>query len=119
MNHDLLAILIFIAVGIGLPVVTILFSLILRPRRPFKDPQQATPYESGSLPIGRSRTVGFGYYQYAVLFLLFDIAAVFLILAALAVPVLSVEAFAAIFFFIIFLSLTILYALKAKAFLEI
>ncbi len=119
MTHDLLAILIFLGVGLGLPIATIVASMFLRPRRPFQDPQEDVPYESGSLPIGRSRTVGFGYYQYAVLFLLFDIAAVFLVLAALAAPLLSAEAITVIFLFIVFLCLTIWYAMKSKKFLEI
>lgn len=119
MNRDFLAILIFSIVCLGLPIFTILLSLFLRPRKPFKERQEAIPYETGSLPRGSARAVGFGFYQYAVLFLLFDLAAVFLILAALVAPVLKPESFVAIFVFIIFLSLTILYAMKSKNYLEI
>jgi len=119
MSHSALSIIIFAIVGLGLPIITILMSLFLRPRRSLREPQESVPYESGSVPIGSNRAVGFGYYQYALLFLLFDIAAFFLILASLIAPILSAAAFIAIFVFIIFLSLAILYALKSKEYLEI
>lgn len=119
MSRNALAIIIFAIVGLGLPIVTILMSLFLRPRKSAREPQEAVPYESGSVPVGSARTVGFGYYQYALLFLLFDIAAFFLILASLIAPILSAAAFIAIFVFIIFLCLTIWYALKSKEYLEI
>lgn len=119
MTHGVLSIIIFSIVGLGLPIVTILMSLFLRPRKPFKEKQEAIPYETGSMPKGSARTVGFGFYQYAVLFLLFDLAAVFLVLAALIAPILKPESFIAIFIFIIFLSLTILYAMKSKNYLEV
>ncbi len=119
MSKASLSILIFASVGLGLPIVTILMSLFLRPRKSAREPQEAVPYESGSVPIGSNRAVGFGYYQYALLFLLFDIAAFFLILASLIVPILTSAAFIAIFVFIIFLCLAIWYALKSKNYLEI
>ena len=119
MSKNALAIIIFAFVGLGLPIITILMSLFLRPRKSAREPQESVPYESGSVPIGSNRAVGFGYYQYALLFLLFDIAAFFLILASLIAPILSAAAFIAIFVFIIFLSLAILYALKSKNYLEI
>src|SRR3989304_3458591 len=105
--RDSFAIIIFAIVGLALPIGTIAMSLFLRPRRSLREPQESVPYESGSVPIGSNRAVGFGYYQYALLFLLFDIAAFFLILASLIAPILSAAAFIVIFVFIIFLSLTI------------
>lgn len=119
MSRAALAIIIFAIVGLALPAGTIVINLFLRPRKPSREPQESVPYESGSVPIGSNRAVGFGYYQYALLFLLFDIAAFFLILASLIAPILSGAAFIAIFIFIIFLSLTIWYALKSKEYLEI
>src|SRR3989337_1580938 len=114
MPYNTLAVIIFIVVGLALPIGTIAMSLFLRPRKSAREPQESVPYESGSVPIGSNRAVGFGYYQYALLFLLFDIAAFFLILASLIAPILSAAAFIAIFIFIIFLSLAILYALRSK-----
>lgn len=119
MSSNALAIIIFAFVGLALPAGTIVISLFLRPRKSAREPQERVPYESGSVPIGSNRAVGFGYYQYALLFLLFDIAAFFLILASLIAPILSATAFIVIFVFIIFLSLTIWYALKSKEYLEI
>lgn len=41
---------------------------------------QEEPYESGMPPVGSGRVVGFEYFIYAVLFLLFDVIAILLFL---------------------------------------
>lgn len=59
-------------------VGTALFgSMLLAPRAPSR--AKGTPYECGMLPIGRTTgVVHFRYYLFAILFLIFDVEAVFL-----------------------------------------
>ena len=52
-------------------------NLILSPRQ--KSAHKGVTYECGMLPIGRSRAqLHFRYYLFAILFLIFDVEAVFL-----------------------------------------
>jgi len=74
---DFLTVGIFLAVGIGFVVVTLLASWIFRPHRP-SDLKQST-YECGEEPIGPAwAQFRVGYYIYALIFLIFDVEAVFI-----------------------------------------
>lgn len=81
-------------------------------------PRQATPvkgltYECGMLPIGRSRTqVHFRYYLFAILFLIFDIEAVFLFPWAITFVGIGEAAFYEMLLFILILGFGLLYAWK-------
>lgn len=73
----------WLAVGIGVIVGCVLVgtalaaNLLFAPKAPSR--AKATPFECGMLPIGRQTgTVHFRYYLYAILFLIFDVEAVFL-----------------------------------------
>ena len=78
-------------------------------RSPIKD----TAYECGMLPIGRSRTqVHFRYYLFAILFLIFDIEAVFLFPWAVAFVKIGAQAFWEMVVFILILAFGLLYAWK-------
>jgi len=74
---DYIAVLIATILGFLLVAGALIGNRILAPRQPTRT--KGVTYECGMLPIGRSRTqVHFRYYLFAILFLIFDIEAVFL-----------------------------------------
>ena len=86
-------------------------NMILSPRQ--KDPVKGLSYECGMLPIGRSRTqVHFRYYLFAILFLIFDIEAVFLFPWAISLYNLGETAFYEMLVFVFVLSFALFYAWK-------
>ncbi len=73
---DFLTVGIFAIIGIGFVVVTLLASMIFRPHRP--SDEKRTTYECGEDPIGPAwLQFRVGYYIYALIFLIFDVEAVF------------------------------------------
>lgn len=67
--------LVFILLGFLIPIGTISLSFILRePNR--KEFGKYTAYECGELPKGEGRSIGFQYYQYVLLFLVFEVCAI-------------------------------------------
>lgn len=100
------AILGFVLVGSAL-----IGNLILSPRQ--KSSVKATTYECGMLTIGRSRAqVHFRYYLYAILFLIFDIEAVFLFPWAVSFVEIGEQALWEMVVFIGILGFGLLYAWK-------
>src|SRR5687767_14119318 len=70
-------ILIFLILVTGFAVVSVVGSMILGMRKP--TPEKLTPYECGMQPVGTARDrFSVKFYLVAMLFLLFDIEAVFL-----------------------------------------
>jgi len=70
-------ILIFLILVTGFAVVSVVGSFIIGMRKP--TPQKRTPYECGMQPVGNARErFSVKFYLVAMLFLLFDIEAVFL-----------------------------------------
>lgn len=74
---DYAYVLIFLAVGIGFVVVNCLVAWIVSPKS--TGARSTDPYESGEVPIG-SAWIRFDvyYYLFALMFLAFDVEAVFL-----------------------------------------
>ncbi|MCL5104747.1 MAG: NADH-quinone oxidoreductase subunit A [Armatimonadetes bacterium] len=73
---DFLTVGIFLIVGIAFVVLTLLASWVFRPHRP--SPDKLSTYECGEVPIGPAWTqFRVGYYIYALIFLIFDVEAVF------------------------------------------
>ena len=71
------AVLLATVIGFILVSTALIASRILAPFSTSR--QKSTSYECGMLPIGRVRTqVHFRYYLFAILFLVFDVEAVFL-----------------------------------------
>lgn len=71
------AVLLAAVIGILLVATALIASRILAPFSTSR--QKGVSYECGMLPIGRVRTqVHFRYYLFAILFLVFDVEAVFL-----------------------------------------
>lgn len=70
-------ILIFLTLVTGFALVSVIASLILGMRKP--TPEKLAPYECGMQPVGTARErFSVKFYLVAMLFLLFDIEAVFL-----------------------------------------
>lgn len=75
--HHYLPILFYTFIGLAFGVVTLLFGALIRPNRP--NETKLSAYECGNPPFMDSRQRVFvRYYMVAVLFVLFDLEAVFL-----------------------------------------
>jgi NADH-quinone oxidoreductase subunit A len=108
---DYVAVLIAAIVGIMIVGLALTANRILAPRQASRI--KSLTYECGMLPIGRSRTqVHFRYYLFAILFLIFDIEAVFLFPWAVSFVDIGEAAFYEMLFFILILGFGLLYAWK-------
>ncbi len=106
-----IAVLIAAIFGIALVAGALIGNLVLSPRQ--KSEHKGVTYECGMLPIGRSRAqVHFRYYLFAILFLIFDIEAVFLFPWAVSFVELGEQAFYEMVVFIGILAFGLLYAWK-------
>ncbi len=105
------AVLIAAILGILLVGGALMANRILAPRQ--AERTKSLTYECGMLPIGRSRTqVHFRYYLFAILFLIFDIEAVFLFPWAVTFVDIGKAAFYEMLVFIVILGFGLLYAWK-------
>jgi NADH:ubiquinone oxidoreductase subunit 3 (subunit A) len=108
---DYVAVLIAAFLGIMMVGMALMANRILAPRQASR--AKSLTYECGMLPIGRSRTqVHFRYYLFAILFLIFDIEAVFLFPWAVTFLDIGKAAFYEMLFFILILGFGLLYAWK-------
>lgn len=93
---------------------TILAAWIVSPKAP--SPLKQTPYESGMTPFGEAHIkFDVKFYLYTLLFILFDIEAIFLFPWAVAFEKLGVAGLLEMFLFIAILFLGLLYAWRRKA----
>jgi len=107
------AILVLVAIMIGLGALV--FGLLLRPRRPYA--QKLTPYESGNPPVGDSRhRFSIKFYIIAMLFVVFDVEAVFLYPWAVAYDKLGLFGLVEMMLFIFILLIGYVYVWKKGAF---
>ena len=105
------AVLIAAILGVVLVATALLANSILAPKDPTRT--KGVTYECGMLPIGRTRTqVHFRYYLFAILFLIFDIEAVFLFPWAVTFVQIGKQAFYEMLVFITILGFGLLYAWK-------
>jgi NADH:ubiquinone oxidoreductase subunit 3 (subunit A) len=108
---DYVAVLIAAMLGFLLVAGALIGNYVLAPRQPTR--AKGLTYECGMLPIGRSRTqVHFRYYLFAILFLIFDIEAVFLFPWAVTFVEIGESAFYEMMLFIAILGFGLLYAWK-------
>jgi NADH:ubiquinone oxidoreductase subunit 3 (subunit A) len=108
---DYVAVLIATGLGIMMVGMALMANHILAPRQATRT--KGLTYECGMLPIGRSRTqVHFRYYLFAILFLIFDIEAVFLFPWAVSFVEIGKAAFYEMLLFIVILGFGLLYAWK-------
>jgi NADH-quinone oxidoreductase subunit A len=104
---------IFVLVGLGLVGVTLQLARLVRPNVP--TPEKYTTYESGIDPIGRGWTqTNVRYYIFALLFVIFDVEAVFLFPWAIVFERLGTQAFIEMLIFIAILAFALLYAIRKK-----
>jgi NADH-quinone oxidoreductase subunit A len=112
--REYLPVLMFVVVAFAFAAVTIGMSTFVVPRR--KNAIKDSPYECGVEPVGNARarfTVKF--YMVAVLFILFDIEAVFLYPWAVAFRQLGLYGLVEMLLFIVILLVGYLYLLKKRA----
>ncbi len=104
---------IFAVVGVGLVFGTLALSRLLRPNVPHAE--KYTTYESGIDPIGSGwAQSNVRYYVFALLFVVFDVEAVFLFPWAIVFERLGTQAFVEMVIFIGILALALLYAIKKR-----
>jgi NADH-quinone oxidoreductase subunit A len=107
----LVTLLIASAIGLGALVAGIL----VRPRRPYA--QKLTPDESGNPPIGEPRyKFSVKFYIIAMLFVVFDVEAVFMYPWAVAYDKLGIFGFVEMMLFIFILLIGYIYVWKKGAF---
>ncbi len=104
---------IFAIVGVVLVFGTLQLARLVRPNVPH--PEKYTTYESGIDPIGRGWTQSnVRYYLFALLFVVFDVEAVFLFPWAIVFEELGTAAFVEMVIFIAILAFALVYAIKKK-----
>lgn len=102
---------IFALAGMTLVGATLQLAKLVRPNVPTA--QKYTTYESGIDPIGRGwAQSNVRYYIFALLFVIFDVEAVFLFPWAIIFESLGTQAFVEMIIFIGILALALLYAIK-------
>jgi NADH-quinone oxidoreductase subunit A len=86
---------------------------VLRPHRP--SPQKYIPYESGVDPVGEGWSQSqIRYYVFALLFVMFDVEAVFIFPWAVRLEALQVFGLVEMIIFIAILALGLLYAWRKR-----
>ncbi len=112
--ENYLAVLLAAGIGCILVLTAIIGAKLLAPYSPNRE--KGTPYECGMLPIGHSRTsLHVRYYVYAILFLIFDVEAVFLFPWAVSFVQIGDTALYSMIVFIIILGAGLGYAWKKGA----
>ncbi|MCR6098548.1 NADH-quinone oxidoreductase subunit A [Salipaludibacillus agaradhaerens] len=106
-------VLIFMLLGVALPVVSLTFGRLLRPKNPYAE--KITTYESGIQPEGDAQVrYHVAYYIVALEFIIFDVETVFLIPWAVALEHLGWVGLNMMLVFIVILALGIAYSWKKK-----
>lgn len=104
---------IFAIVGVGLVFGTLLLSRLVSPAVPH--PEKLTTYESGIDPIGQGwAQANVRYYVFALLFVVFEVEAVFLFPWAIVFERLGAQALIEMTIFIAILTLALLYSIKKR-----
>lgn len=112
-QNNYLVVVVFLLLGILLPVVALTAGKLLRPNKPTLEKQ--TTYESGIEPFHDSRVqFNVKYYMYALMFVIFDVETVFLYPWAVAYDQLGIFALVEMTIFIIMLLIGLIYAWKKK-----
>jgi NADH-quinone oxidoreductase subunit A len=109
-----LPVVVFLLLGTVVGVGMLVFSRILRPRNPY--PEKLITYESGITPfMDAHQKFTIRYYIIAMLFLIFDIEAVFLYPWAVAYNAIGLYGFVEMVIFIVILLVGYVYAWKKGA----
>ncbi len=112
--ENYLAVLLAAIIGSILVLTALIGSRVLAPYA--RSHEKGIPYECGMLPIGRVRTqIHVRYYVYAILFVIFDVEAVFLFPWAVSVASVGEVALYSMLLFIVVLGAGLAYAWKKGA----
>jgi len=112
---DYLPVLIFLMVATAFGIGALLIGGLLRLRRPYSE--KLLPYESGNLPVGEPRyRFSVKFYIIAMLFVVFDVEAIFLYPWAVVFDKIGLYAFIVMIIFIVILFVGYVYAWKKEAF---
>lgn len=110
-----LPVLIFMIIAFAFGLVTLLIGTLFRLKRSYRD--KLTPYESGNPPIGEPRQqFNVRFYIIAMLFVIFDVEAVFMYPWALVYDKIGIYALTEMLLFIGVLVVGYVYAWKKEAF---
>jgi NADH-quinone oxidoreductase subunit A len=111
-----LPILIFLMVATAFGIGALLIGEIFRLKRPYSD--KLMPYESGNPPVGEPRyRFSVKFYIIAMLFVVFDVEAIFLYPWAVVFDKIGLYAFFEMIVFIVILLVGYIYAWKKGAFI--
>ena len=112
---DYFPVAIIFAVALMIGMGALVVGLLVRPRRPYK--QKLFPYESGNPPVGEPRyKFSVKFYIIAMLFVVFDVEAVFMYPWAVAYDKLGILGFVEMMLFIFILLVGYIYVWKKGAF---
>ena len=112
---DYLSVLIFLMAATAFGMGALLIGELLRLKRPYSE--KLMPYESGNLPVGEPRyRFSVKFYIIAMLFVVFDVEAVFLYPWAVVFDRIGLYAFIEMIIFIVILFVGYVYAWKKEAF---
>ena len=114
MADDYAIIGIFLLIGLGFVLVTFFIARLLRPHRP--SPVKLESYECGEHIMGSSWIqYNVGYYIFALIFVVFDLEAVFLFPIAAALNQLAFFAVFEVILFVLILAVGLAYAWRKDA----
>jgi NADH-quinone oxidoreductase subunit A len=102
------AVAVFIVAALGMVGAMLGLGRLLRPVRP--QPEKYIPYESGADPVAGFGQAHVRYYVYALLFVMFDVEAVFIFPWAVRLEALGTFGLVEMLIFIVILALGLLYA---------
>lgn len=112
---EYLGVLIFMVIAVGFGLGSLIVGTLFRPRRPYAE--KLMPYESGNVPEGEPRVrFSVKFYIIAMLFVVFDVEAVFLYPWAVVFDKIGLYAFVEMMIFIAILVVGYIYAWKKEAF---
>lgn len=106
--RNYLAVAVFALAALGMVGAMLGVGRLVRPNRP--QPQKYIAYEAGSDPISGFGQSNVRYYIYALLFVMFDVEAVFIFPWAMNLEALGVSALISMIVFILVLALGLVYA---------
>lgn len=112
---EYLPVLIFIIIAMAFGLGALLIGTIFRLKKPYYE--KLMPYESGITPTGEPRTkFTIRFYIIAMLFVVFDVEAVFIYPWAVVFDKIGIYAFIEMVIFIVILLIGYIYAWKKEAF---
>lgn len=110
-----LPVLIFLIIGLVFGVAALLLGTLFRLKKPYRE--KLMPYESGVTPVGEPRyRFSIRFYIIAMLFVIFDVEAVFIYPWAVVFDKIGIYAFIEMVIFIVILLVGYIYAWDKEAF---